>query len=114
MSEEGFFAFFCFWVWVVPLLQSERQKIIQIQRNRISNLEKQLSRKNREIQRLKLGRWLSPKRSPQPSLKFLRKLMLEGHWAKALQTSFDLRRDHPRWAELSSLRVQIFKKNGIK
>ena len=95
---------------------SNKNKIISIQKSRIQKLENQLQRKNEVIGQLKANKWVNKtvKKDESVFLAPLNTMIKKGQWIKALKESSRLKKLYPFSAQLRMMRVKIFNKMGLK
>lgn len=90
--------------------------LVKIQKQRINKLERQLSYKQKQVDRLKLRRWMNKPVSAQSGKQFVRlkKLVKAKKWVMALKESNRLKRMYPKSVKVAMYRAQIFKKMGLR
>lgn len=93
----------------------KRAKLMAIQKRRIAKLEKQLSVKQKTIEKMKVQRWVGqPVQTPEKvAFAKLRKLIKNKQWVLALKESSRLKNTHPRSVSLMEYRYKVFKKMGL-
>lgn len=112
---------YCLWFVALFIVsgcstQSKREKLISIQKIRINKLEQQLARKNQELEKIKVNKWVSEP-APVPEAKALGELkqkIKNKQWVAALKQSGDLKKTYPDSVKLAKYRILIFKKMGLK
>ncbi len=82
---------------------------------RINKLEKQLARKNQQIQKMKVKKWTRPARAAESAaFRSLNEKVAAKQWVDALEESRRLKKLYPKSLRLTKMRAQIFAKMGLR